>query len=175
MKKQWKDNKIYGDIKMRLYEIEEAYRIWQEKIELQEGELTEEDFAELERLNVLAEDKIEGYSVIIKESLAEAEILKQEADKLITRANSKKKLAERLKGNLDLFMQSQGREKFASLKTQISYRPSVVLEISEGAKIPKKWLKVKTEIDKSAIKDFIKNGGKVNGCMLVNKQNIQIK
>lgn len=160
---------------MRLYEIEEAYRIWQEKIELQEGEVNEEDFAELERLNVLAEDKIEGYSVIIKESIAEAEILKQEADKLIARANSKKKLAERLKGNLDLFMQSQGREKFTSLKTQISYRPSVVLEVDENVKLAKKWYRVKTEIDKSAIKDYLKSGGTIKGCMLVNKQNIQIK
>lgn len=160
---------------MRLYEIEEAYRIWQQKIEMQEGELTDEDFAELERLNVLAEDKIDGYSVIIKESLAEAEILKQEAEKLLARAKSKTKLAERLKGNLDLFMQSQGREKFTSLKAQISYRPSVVLEIDENVKLAKKWYRVKTEIDKSAIKDFLKNGGTLKGCLLVNKQNIQIK
>lgn len=160
---------------MRLYEIEEAYRIWQQKIEMQDGELTEEDFAELERLNVLADDKIDGYSVIIKESLAEAEILKQEAEKLFARAKSKTKLAERLKGNLDLFMQSQGREKHTSLKAQISYRQSVVLEIDENVKLAKKWYRVKTEIDKSAIKDYLKSGGKVKGCLLVNKQNIQIK
>ena len=160
---------------MRLYEIEEAYRIWQQKIELQSGELTEEDLEELERLNVLADDKIDGYSVIIKESLAEGEILKQEADKLLARAKSKINLAERLKANLDRFMQAQGREKYSSLKAQISYRPSVVLEIDQEDKLPKKWYKVKMEVDKSAIKDFIKAGGKVKGCKLVNKQNIQVK
>ena len=160
---------------MRLYEIEEAYRIWQQKIELQGGELNEEDIEEIERLNVLAEDKIDGYSVIIKESIAEGEILKQEAEKLLARAKRKINLAERLKANLDLFMQSQGREKYTSLKTQIFYRPSVVLEINEEVKLPKKWYKVKMEVDKSAIKDFIKNGGKVRGCKLVDKQNIQIK
>ncbi len=160
---------------MRLFDIADAYRIWQQKIEMQEGEVTDADFQELEQLNGLADDKIDGYSVIIKESLAEAEILKQEAEKLLARAKSKSKLAERLKGNLDLFMQSQGREKFSSLKAQISYRPSVVLEIDENVKLANKWYRLKKEIDKSAIKEFIKAGGKVKGCALVEKQNIQIK
>lgn len=160
---------------MNLYEIKQEYRAWQLKIAEQDGELTEEDLKLFDELEGLAEDKIEAYAVIIKESLSEAEMYKLEADRLSAIANKKINLAERLKKNLDGFMQEQRREKFESLKTTISYRKSMALEIDGSAKVPKKFQKVKMEIDKTLITNFLKEGGKLKGCQLVTKQNIQIK
>ena len=160
---------------MKLFEIDQAFREWEQRIMANDGEVTEEDLKQLDELNALADDKIDAYSVLIKESLSEADILVQEAEKLLVRARRKKNLADRLKCNLDYFMKAQGKEKFSSLKAEISYRTSESLKIEEGAKLAKKWLKVKTEPDKALIKDFLKAGGKVKGCMLVKNKNIQIK
>lgn len=160
---------------MNLYEIKEQFRAWQLKIANQDGELTEEDLQVFNELEGLAEDKIEAYAVIIKESLAEADMYKAEAERLSAIAKKKINLADRLKKNLDGFMQEQGREKFESLKTTIAYRKSTALEIDSTAKVPKKFQKVKMEIDKTAITNFLKEGGKLKGCQLVERQNIQIK
>jgi hypothetical protein len=162
------------EIKMTIFEIDQQFRDWQRRVELNGGEVSPEDLQVFDELISTANDKIDAYSVIIKESVSEAEILRQEAEKLIERAKRKEKLADKLKTNLDYFMQAQGREKFSSLKAEISYRKSVSLQIQEDIKLAKKWYRVKTEIDKSAIKDFLKNGGKVKGCELVEKKNIQI-
>lgn len=160
---------------MKLYDIDKAFRDWGDRISANDGEVSEADIQELNELNALAEDKIDAYSVLIKESLSEADILAQEAEKLLARAKRKKNLAERLKGNLDYFMRSQGKEKFSSLKSDISYRTSVALKIEEDVKLAKKWLKVETKPDKVLIKDFLKAGGKIKGCLLVENKNIQIK
>lgn len=159
---------------MKLYEIGQAFRDWESKIMANDGEVTDADMQEFENLNALANDKIDAYAVIIKECLSEAEILSQEADKLSQRARTKKAVAERLKKNLDVFMQSQGKEKFQSLKADISYRKSVAVTVDESV-LPKKWFVAKLTPDKTAIKDFLKSGGKVKGCALVENKNIQIK
>ena len=172
---QKKHLQVKGGTDMNIYEINNAFREWESKIMLQDGEVTDEDFAELEQLKLLAEDKVDGYAVLIKESLAEAEILKQEAKKLEERAKRKTNLAERLKANLDFFMQSQGKEKFSSSKAEISYRTSEILQIEEDIKLAKKWYRIKQEIDKTAIKDFIKAGGKVKGCEIVKNKKIQVE
>lgn len=160
---------------MNLYEIKEQYRSWQQKIAEQDGELTEEDLKVFSELEGLAEDKIDAYAVIIKESLSEADIYKAEAERLLEMAKKKSNLAERLKKNLDGFMQEQGRQKFESVKTVISYRKSTVLEIDQEVKIPKRFLKIEEKIDKAKIKEHLSTGGKLKGCALVTKQNIQIK
>ena len=160
---------------MNLYEIKEQFREWQRKVIENYGEVTDEDLEELKNLESLAEDKIEGYAVIIKESLSEADIYKAEAERLLEMAKKKSNLAERLKRNLDDFMQEQGKEKFESIKTVISYRKSTVLDIAEDTKIPKRFLKIEEKIDKAKIKEHLNMGGKLKGCSLVTKQNIQIK
>lgn len=160
---------------MNLYSIKEEFRAWQMKIAEQDGELTEEDLQVFNELEGLAEDKIEAYAVIIKESLAEAEMIKAEADRLSAMMKKKLNLAEKLKKNLDEFMVEQGRDKFESVKTKISYRKSTALEIDGTAEVPVKFQKIKTEIDKTAITNFLKEGNVLEGFQLVERRNIQIK
>ena len=80
---------------MKLFEIDQAFREWEQRIMANDGEVTEEDLQQLDELNALADDKIDAYSVLIKESLSEADILVQEAEKLLVRARRKKNLADR--------------------------------------------------------------------------------
>lgn len=160
---------------MNLYKIKEEYREWQQKIISQDGELFDEDIEALNNLEAIAEDKIEAYAVIIKESLSEAEMYKAEADRLTSIAKKKINLADKLKTNLDNFMKEQGREKFESVKTKISYRKSTALEIDCTAEVPEKFQKIKTEIDKTAITNFLKEGNVLEGFQLVERRNIQIK
>lgn len=72
-------------------------------------------------------------------------------------------------------MLNNNMSKYESLEVNISFRKSKALEIEEGVELPTLFLKVKTEPDKTAITDYIKNGGEIKGCQLVEKNNIQIK
>lgn len=72
-------------------------------------------------------------------------------------------------------MTSNNIPKFESLKVNISFRKSKSLEIDENVVLPKEFIRVKEEADKMAIKDFISNGGTIDGCKIVEKNNIQIK
>ena len=82
---------------------------------------------------------------------------------------------EWLTDRLSTFMQDHQIKEFKSLEVNIGFRTSKSLVIDEQTKLAKKWLKVETRPDKQAIKDFITAGGKVKGCSIVEKTNIQIK
>lgn len=159
---------------MKLHEIQAGFRAWAEKVAEQDGELTEEDMQELSSLEAAADDKIEAYAVIIKESLAAAREYEEEAKRLNDIKSRKKALADKLTKRLDEFMQEQGRNKFESVKATVRYRKSVALEIEDEALLPEKFMRVKKEADKTEIKEYLKSGGELDGCRLAERRNIQI-
>ena len=160
---------------MKLYEINYKIRELWDKIEAQEGELTEEDIQMLESLEVAKDEKVKAYGVIIREISSEIAECKAEMDRIKGIADKKKRNLERLKTTLKDFMLNNDMSKYESLEVNISFRKSKALEIEEGVELPTLFLKVKTEPDKTAITDYIKNGGEIKGCQLVKKNNIQIK
>ena len=160
---------------MRLYEIHNGLRAVWDRVAENEGELTPEDIQELESLECAKEEKLKGYGVIIKETEGEIATLKAEIERLGKLVKSKQNKVEWLKGNLSYFMNEHDLTGFRSLAVNITFRTSKQLEIAEGTKLAKKWCKVELTPDKQAIKNFINAGGKVKGCEIVEKQNIQIK
>lgn len=160
---------------MKLYEIDYKIREFWNKVIEQDGELTEEDMQTLESLEVAKDEKVKAYGVIIRETEGEIATIKAEIERLNKLAKTMQNKAEWLKGNLNYFMTANDMKEFKSVEVNITYRTSKSLVIAEDTKLAKKWLKVKTEPDKQAIKDFINAGGKVKGCQIVEKQNIQIK
>lgn len=133
------------------------------------------DFSKIEELNAERDKKVEGLALFYKETLAEAEAIKAEADKLAKRAKIAKNKAERLKEYLSFVLRSSETEKFTTNRVKITFRPSEQVVIEDVDKIAKKWLKVKTEPDKAGIKAALKEGAKIKGAHLETKQNIQIK
>ena len=160
---------------MKLYEIDQNLRSLWNKISEQDGELLEEDIKALEELNLAKDDKIKGYGVIIRELDGEIADCKAETDRIKEISDRLKNRREWLVNNLKYFMQQQGIPKFESIEVNIAFRKSKSLEIDENANLPKEFIRIKEEPDKKAITDFIKGGGTVDGCQLVEKENIQIK
>ena len=160
---------------MKLYEIDQNIRTLWDKISQQAGELTAEDIEELESLAIAKDEKIKGYGVIIKETTANIGVVKAEIERLNKLVKSMQSKAEWLTNRLETFMKEHELKEFNSIETNITFRTSKQLQIEDESKLAKKWLKVETKPDKQAIKDFINAGGKVKGCQIVEKQNIQIK
>jgi hypothetical protein len=160
---------------MKLYEIDANLRKLWAKIEEQEGELTEENIKELESLEIEANEKIKGYGTIIREINSDADEVDAEIKRL---EKIKKRLlskADWLTNSLSQFMIANSLNEYKSIEVNIGFRASKKLVIDDNVKLAKKWLRLKEEPDKQAIKDFIEQGGKVKGCKIVENKNIQIK
>lgn len=162
---------------MKLYDIDYQIRALWEKIIDQDGELTQEDIEALETLEVAKDKKIKGYGLIIRESIAEIGVIKAEIDRLNKLLKTKQSKTDWLTSNLSRFMHDNQMNEYKSLEVNITFRPSKQLYIEDESTLAKKWFKTEkvTKIDRQAIKDFISKGGKVKGCQIVEKQNIQIK
>lgn len=160
---------------MRLYDIDVNLRALWTKIAEQEGEITEEDMQMLNELEIAKNDKLEGYGVIIREMKSEIDECDAEMKRIKEIADRKKNAMERLKKSLQEFMIGNEIDKFESVKVKLSFRKSQSLEIEEDAIIPEDLMRIKKEPDKTAIKEFIVNGGELQGVHLLDKKNIQIK
>lgn len=160
---------------MKLYEIDNSIReLWNKIIE-QDGEMSEEDIQALESLEVAKEEKLKGYGVVIRETEGEIATIKAEIERLNKLAKTMQNKADWLKNSLSYFMTTNELKEFKSVEVNIGFRTSKQLQIEDEKKLAKKWFKVELKPDKQAIKDFINAGGKVKGCQIVEKQNIQIK
>lgn len=162
---------------MKLYEIDNSLReLWNKIIE-QDGELLEEDMQALESLEIAKEEKVKGYGVVYREIVSDIAKVKEEIDRLKKIGKRLQSKADWLSSSLSMFMQNNGMKDYKSVEVNIGFGTSKSLYVEDESKLAKKWFRVKkvTEIDKQAIKDFIANGGKVKGCQIVEKQNIQIK
>ena len=66
--------------------------------------------------------------------------------------------------------------KFKDARTVISWRKSTSVFIDCVPELlPDQFKKIKIEPDKTEIKNILKAGGKIDGCKLVEKNNLQIK
>lgn len=160
---------------MKLYEIDQNIRLLWGKIMDQDGELTEEDIQALESLEIAKDEKIKGYGLIIRETTADITKVSEEIARLKKIEKAMTNKVEWLTSRLSSFMQAHEIKEYKSLEVNIAFRNSKSLEIAEGTKLAKKWLKIETRPDRQAIKDFIACGGKVKGCSIVENSNIQIK
>lgn len=160
---------------MKLYEIDQGIRTLWDKIIEQDGELNEEDIAALESLEIAKDEKIRAYGLLIRETLKDIEKVKAETDRLNKMGKQMQRKVDWLTNNLSGFMQGHKIKDYKSLEVNIAFRSSKRLIIAEGTKLAKKWLKVETKPDKQAITDFISTGGKVKGCSIEERLNIQIK
>lgn len=152
---------------MTLYEI-------LEKIELGFDEETGEIFndEQLDELCQTRDQKIDILASIYKDRLGDIKKFDENIKILEARKKTCQREADGVKRYLDNVLHG---EKFKSPQTSISYRSSTAVNIIDADKIPKKYMRVKTEIDKELITLALKGGTKVKGAELVTRNNIQIK
>lgn len=166
---------------MRLYEIDEQLRKLSEKIIEQEGEMTEEDIEALNNLNLAADSKMKGYGILVRELDADIQQCKDEIARIKERQNRLERKRDWLASSLKNFMLSNDYDKYESVEVNVRIRTSHPLQGAEEAlekgTLPSEFITVKiTETpNKVAIKDFIKEGGVLEGIYLGEEENISIK
>ena len=167
---------------MRLYEIAEAYRNFIEAVE--NGDIPEEAIADtLESITSVLEDKADNIACLIKNMSAEAEAIKAEEAKLAERRKAKEKQVDRLKEYLSNTLLASGYTKLETARNKITFRKSESVAVADEAAFIEwaisnedTYLTYKSPvINKTAIKDALKNGIELNGAYIETKQNLQSK
>ena len=134
------------------------------------------EILDIERLEKLIQDKnnkIESVACWYKNTVAEAEAIRNEISNLKARKERDEKLAENLKRYISDVLDG---EKFKTAKVSISYRKSSSVEVDDVYRLPDEFLTYKApEPKKSLLKSAIDNGQKFEGVRIVEKMNIQIK
>ena len=114
-----------------------------------------------------------GTAVWIKSLQAEAAALKKEKAALEERQKAKENKAKSLCNYLAGILNG---ERFETTRCRLSFRSSEGLEIDENVDVPIEYLRFKEpEIDRTALKNAIKQGDVIDGVRLVKRQNLQIK
>ncbi|WP_407382822.1 siphovirus Gp157 family protein [Ruminococcus sp.] len=157
---------------MNLYEMTEAAKQLYEM--LAAGDIPEEAVADtLESFGV--EGKVEDYCHVIYQLMADADMYAAEMKRLEAKKKSAEKGVERMKSALSAYMQATGSKKMSAGTFTLSFRKSESVLIKDEFAIPAEYLKTKTSVDKTAIKNAIKSGQMVAGAELQTNQNLQIK
>ena len=146
-------------------------------IDLETGEIKPEIMQQLSISRNELEVKAVDYGYVIKAFDDEIDIIDREIERLEERKAYVKKNKERMKTIVSSAMEEFGINKIKSETLQLSFRKSESVDIFDESLIDDKFKKVKTEIslDKTAIKNAIKNGEDVQGAKIVEKNNLQIK
>ena len=163
----------------KLYEInEDIERCIMEGTDFETGEFNA--FDELNALQIERDAKLEGVALYIKDCRAEATAIKTELDNLKIRMD---RLTRNADGAQDWLANALAGQKFSTSKVECSFRKSEAIECDDdfcdyAYGIGQYDFIMHTEINKpnkQKIKAFLKNGGELDHCRIVEKQNIQIK
>ena len=160
---------------MTLYEIQDNIRkAIEQGFDEETGEIL--DTNALEALEIQRDEKIENIALFIKNLKAEAEAIKAEKMNLAKRQQTAENRAEWLKQYLTKCLDG---EKFFTPKVAISYRKSQTVELIDGldvSQLPHQFLReIAPEVDKTALKDALKEGQEIYGVYLQEHTNTIIK
>jgi hypothetical protein len=151
----------------KLYEIKQDIL---DCIDMETGEITDPE--RLEQLQIDRHEKLRNIAFVAINASADITAYREQ-DKRFT---SKRKAAEKtLQWAKETLARELAGQKMKEAEFTISYRPSEVVEIDDDADLPAEFIKMKSEWDKAAIKEALKEGAVFEGCRLVQKQNIQIR
>lgn len=148
-----------------------------DEVDEETGEVSNEILEELEQMQEERKEKLENIGCYIKNLNAEALAIKAEMDALKKRLDQKKKKIDSLSEYVANDLLSHDEKKFDSSRVVFSFRKSEKVAIEDESILPKKFLtkEVTYKPDKNSIKEALKNGEKVKGAFLEEKQNLQIK
>lgn len=164
---------------MNLYQINKALADKMTKL----GELlmqgatpTQEQENELIDLQGDLADKLISYGYVVKNLSGELDAVDSEIKRLSDIKKAKARQIDMLKGRMQMAMVDNGLSKIDDPVMPISLRtnpPSVQLSIDPD-RLPKEFVKIKLEADKTALKTALKNGQQIDGASLVSGQSIKV-
>jgi len=160
---------------MNLYEIDHDFLKLQQALEESDGELTTEIAQMLDENEVNVEKKYSNYVKMINMFSGKADMIDNEIARLTKLKNSQKSSAERLKTALADSLKLRMLDKYDGTFFKLSWRKSSSVEIEDESLLNKKYLRVVTSPNKTAIKNDIQAGKKVKGAYIKENTNLQIK
>ena len=143
------------------------------EIENNGGEMTTELETQLEITEAERMTKGEGYVYVIKQLRSQAELLKAEAKRLQEIAKHYEASAEKLADRLLQSVIAHGQIKTALMT--ISSRKSKSVSITDESLLGAEYLRIKTEPNKTAIKEAIEAGQEVQGALIVENYSLNIR
>lgn len=157
------------------------YHITQEQLHLNYlleesgGEVT----PEIEQALAISEEqmlvKAEDYIEAIKAAEAMATVADMRIKELQAVKQRQKRKVELMKQALSTAMGAFGYDRLEVGLSTLSFRKSKSVEIVDETKIPNRFIKVETHIDKLALSKELKSGIEIEGAQLVESRNIQIR
>ncbi len=161
---------------MNLYEVNEAIRAVMNRVAENDGELTAEDMATLDALDMARADKLKAYAYVTAEARAAATGIKSEIDALSKKLRAQEHLADRLAETVFQDMKAHGETKAGDKIRgwRIQAGPPRV-DVTDEKAIPASfWRQPAPVLVKDEIKDLLKSGGEVPGARLVQTEHIRL-
>ena len=159
---------------MTLYEIANEYQKF--LYEVEQGNIPEEAIADtLEGIEGELTAKVDNIACLIKNTNAEIKALADEERALRERRQTKVNMVDRLKKYLVDALTDADIKKVEGTRAVVSLRNGKSVEVDEGAELADKYLRIKSEPNKTAIKEALQSGIKVKGAKLVTKVGAVIK
>jgi len=159
-----------------LYELtQEALELYNPPVNEETGEILEDAYlAIVENANAL-EKKMDSYVEVKKMIDSDIDAIDKEIKRLQALKSHRNNNLSRLLNALTDALRALGREEMQTPlnKLKIVKNPPAVSVIDES-KIPDKFNKIKYELDKTAIKDALKNGESVPGAELTQAERLKI-
>ena len=161
---------------MTLYELTNDYMNLLELAE--DHDIDEQAFLDtLEGIEGALEDKAEGYAKVIRTLEGDAAACDAEAKRLRNKKQTIERNIDRMKKALQYSMVQTGKTKFktALFSFGIQKNPASVV-IDHAGKVPASyWIPQPPELDKKAIKAYIKENGDVDWAHLEQTESLRIR
>ena len=155
----------------RLYDLVREIEDFEFEVDEETGEILNAE--DLDNLELEKNEKIEQLCLWIKNLKSDAAAYKAEKDSFAKKQKAAENKAESIKNYIAYILAG---ENFKTDRVTVSYRRSEQVECPDMSLVDDDYLRFKEpELDKTKIKKALKDGIKVGGCMLVERQNMQIK
>jgi hypothetical protein len=163
---------------MKLYEITEELSALERVLEENEGEADTEILSILENLNLEFNEKVTNIVKFIKNNDAEIEALRNEEKRLAKKRKALENKNSWLKDYIKMNMEKNEITKVKDEIFSISLRntqPKLLIFNEQELMNDTRFIRIKEELDKTAIRDAIKSGQTVNGAELVENKALYIR
>lgn len=162
---------------MNLYEMtNEALALY---AMLADEDLSEDEINEIVKDSLEgegSEQKIESYCQIIKQFAADAEMLKNEKQRIDRKKSAAENRVERLRKALTEFMDATHQDKVKAGTFSVSIRETASVNILNELDLPERFLIPQMpKADKKAIKEALDNGETVDGAELTFTKGVTIR
>lgn len=161
-----------------LYEIDKAYMSALNNFTVDEetGEVFFND-NELQKLEDDFKNKADNIACYIKDLTTLNNAIKAEKAELDARYKANDAKINRLKCYLSQSLEMREMRNLETPRNKLSFRKSTSVVISDERIVPIKYIKtvVTEKVDKKAISDALKKGELIEGCYLLESNNLQIK